>query len=278
MRMLVLAGLALSCLAALAGPSAAQSATSTTRFAAHRGGALLWPENSLLAFRHAAESLGADFLEFDVHLSKDDEVVVIHDPTLDRTTTGRGPVRERTLAELRALRLRDRTGAVTDEPVPALDDVVVLAMRTRRQMLLEIKVDEAGQRYPGIEEKVFAVLDRHGATPATVVMAFEPATWRRVRALRPDARACALYSRRTLGDLGSTLPAELDHARHAGVTFLGLHQGLLDADTVGLVRKAGMSLGVWTVNDEAAIRRFIDLGVDVIITDRPDLAKRALGR
>ena len=278
MRTLVLAGLALGCLAALAGPAVAQPATKATLFAAHRGGALLWPENSLLAFRNAAETLGADFLEFDVHLSKDGEVVVIHDPTLDRTTTGRGPVRERTLAELRALRLRDRTGAVTDEPVPALDEVVVLAMRTRRQMLLEIKVDEAGQRYPGIEEKVFAVLDRHGATPATVVMAFEPATWRRVRALRPDARACALYSRRTLGDLGSTLPAELDHARHAGVTFLGLHQGLLDADTVGLVRKARMSLGVWTVNDEAAIRRFIDLGVDVIITDRPDLAKRALGR
>ena len=276
--MLVLAGLALGGLAALAGPSTAQPVALTTRFAAHRGGALLWPENSLLAFRNAAETLGADFLEFDVHLSKDGEVVVIHDPTLDRTTTGRGPVRERTLAELRALRLRDRTGTVTDETVPALDDVVTLAMRTRRQMLLEIKVDEAGHRYPGIEEKVFAVLDRHVASPATVVMAFERETWRRVRALRPDARAGALYSRRSLGDLGSTLEAELDHARQAGVAVLGLHQGLINADTVALVRKARMSLGVWTVNDEAAIRRFIGLGVDVIITDRPDLAKSALGR
>ena len=63
--------------------------------AAHRGGALLWPENSLLAFRNAV-GLGADYLEFDVHLSKDGEVIVIHDPTLDRTTTGAGPVRERT--------------------------------------------------------------------------------------------------------------------------------------------------------------------------------------
>ena len=276
--MLVLAGLALGGLAALAGPSTAQPVALTTRFAAHRGGALLWPENSLLAFRNAAETLGADFLEFDVHLSKDGEVVVIHDPTLDRTTTGRGPVRERTLAELRALRLRDRTGTVTDETVPALDDVVTLAMRTRRQMLLEIKVDEAGHRYPGIEERVFAVLDRHVASPATVVMAFERETWRRARALRPDARAGALYSRRSIGDLGSTLEAELDHARQAGVAVLGLHQGLIDADTVALVRKARMSLGVWTVNDEAAIRRFIGLGVDVIITDRPDLAKSALGR
>lgn len=274
----MLAGLALGCLAALAGPAVAQPATKATLFAAHRGGALLWPENSLLAFRNAAETLGADFLEFDVHLSKDGEVVVMHDPTLDRTTTGRGPVRERTLAELRALRLRDRTGAVTDEPVPALDDVAALAMRTGRQMLLEIKVNEAGHRYPGIEEKVFAVLDRHRATPATVVMAFERETWRRVRALRPDARAGALYSRRTLEDLRSTLKAELDQVRQAGVALLGLHQGLIDADTVALVRNERMSLGVWTVNDEAAIRRFIDLGVDVIITDRPDLAKSALGR
>ena len=274
----MLAGLALGCLVALAGPAAAQPASKATLFAAHRGGALLWPENSLLAFRNAAETLGADFLEFDVHLSKDGEVVVIHDPTLDRTTTGRGPVRARPFAEMRARRLRARTGGVTAETVPVLADVVTLALRTGRQMLLEIKLNEAGRPYPGIEEKVFAVLDRHRATPATVVMAFDRDTWRRVRGLRPDARACALYSRRTLGDLGSTLPAELDHARQAGVTFLGLHQGLLDADTVGLVRKTRMSLGVWTVNDEAAIRRFIDLGVDVIITDRPDLAKRALGR
>ena len=99
-----------------------------------------------------------------------------------------------------------------------------------------------------------------------------------MRALRPDARAGALYSRRTLEDLRSTLKAELDQARQAGVALLGLHQGLIDADTVALIRKERMSLGVWTVNDEAAIRRFIDLGVDVIITDRPDLAKSALGR
>ena len=278
MRMLVLAGLALGCLAALTGPSTAQPVTSTTLFAAHRGGALLWPENSLLAFRNAAESLGADFLEFDVHLSKDGEVVVIHDPTLDRTTDGRGPVRERMLAELRAVHLRDRTGTLTAETVPSLDEVTGLAMRLRRQMLLEIKIDDRGRRYPGIEEKVFAVLDRHRAIAATFVMAFETETWRRVRALRPDARTGALHSRRTLASMGSSLEHELDEAQRAGVTMLGLDQGLVNAETVARVRGAGLTLGVWTVNDAAAIRRFIDLGVDVIITDRPDLAKSALGR
>ena len=278
MKGLLLAGLALGCLAALSGPSPSQSAGSTVLFAAHRGGALMWPENSLLAFRNAAESLGADFLEFDVHLSRDGEVMVIHDPTLDRTTDGRGPVRERTLAELRALRLRDHAGTLTVEALPSLDEVAGLAMRLRRRMLLEIKVDDRGRSYPGIEERVFAVLDRHRATAATVVMAFEPETWRRLRALRPDARVAALYSPRTLASMGSSLERELDAAQRAGVTMLGLDQRLVSAEALARVRGAGMTLGVWTVNDADAIRRFIDLGVDVIITDRPDLAKSALGR
>ena len=137
------------CVVALAsGPAFAQGAPATL-YAAHRGGSLLWAENSLLAFRNAV-ALGADYLEFDVHLSKEGEPVVIHDPTLERTTTGSGPVRGKTLAELRALRLRDRNAQVADETIPTLDEVVRVAAAGNRRMLLEIKVDERGQRYPGI--------------------------------------------------------------------------------------------------------------------------------
>jgi glycerophosphoryl diester phosphodiesterase len=187
-------------------------------------------------------------------------------------------VRDRTLDELRALRLRDRAGALTEEKLPSLEEVVALAMRTGRQLLLEIKVDDRARRYPGIEEKVLAVLDRHGATAATVMMSFERDTWRRVRALRPEVRTCALYSKRSIGDLGSTFRAQLAAARDAGVTLLGLHQDLVDEETVPLVREAGLGISVWTVNDEASIRRVVALGVDIVITDRPDLAKRVLGR
>src|SRR5574342_839110 len=119
---------------AMAASSPAAQAAAATLLAAHRGGALLWPENSLLAFRSAL-ALGADFIEFDVHLSRDGEVVVIHDPTLGRTTTGSGPVKDRTVAELRALRLKDRTGAVTEETVPTLDEVATVAARGGRRML-----------------------------------------------------------------------------------------------------------------------------------------------
>ena len=276
MRGTLLLALGLVAVSAVVGSvTAAAQGMIAPLFAAHRGGALLWAENSLLAFRNAL-ALGADFLELDVHLTRDGEVVVIHDATLERTTTGAGPVRERTLAELGAVRLKDRAGAMLEERIPTLDQVVALAVAGKRQMLLEIKTDERRQRYPEIEEKVFAVLDRHRFTPFTVVMAFEGATWRRVRQLRPDARVAALYSARMLP--GAAVTSELGALRQAGVAFVGLDQALVNAEVAKQARLAGLTLGVWTVNERDAIARFIDQGVGVVITDRPDLAKELLGR
>jgi glycerophosphoryl diester phosphodiesterase len=275
-RGLLLTGLALGGFSAVLGAvSAAAPDMIAPLFAAHRGGAALWPENSLLAFRNAL-ALGADFLELDVHLSRDGEVMVIHDATIDRTTDGSGPVREHTAAELRALHLKDRGGAPTAEPVPTLDEVVDLAAAGQRQMLLEIKTDHRKRRYPGIEEKVMAVLDRYRFTSFAIVMAFERETWRRVREIRPDARAGALYSARALP--ATAIEPELQALRQAGIGFVGLDQRLVTADVARQARLAGLTLGVWTVNERDAIERFIGQGVGVVITDRPDLAKAALGR
>ena len=274
MRLVMVAGWALVGLAIVAGSAGAQGKP-TTLLAAHRGGALLWPENSLLAFRNAV-ALGADFIEFDVHLSRDGEVMVIHDPTLDRTTNGQGAVKDRTVAELKTLRLKDRAGAVTGETVPTLAEVTAVASQAGRRMLLEIKVDAGRARYPGIEEKVLALLDRHRMAGSTVVMAFEPATWKRMRELRPDLAVCALYSARMLGR--TTLAAELETLRAAGVGFVGLEHTVVDTAAVARARQAGIQVGAWTVNDAAAMQRLIDAGVGVLITDQPDVAKTLLGR
>jgi len=276
MRSLTLLGWlagSLGMVAALAGATAAQSASPL--LAAHRGGSLLWPENSLLAFRNAL-ALGADFIEFDVHLSRDGEVMVIHDATLDRTTSGAGPVRDRSVTELRALRLKDRTGAVTAETVPTLDEVVEVAAQAKRRMLLEIKVDAAKARYPGIEEKVLAILDRHAMTASSVIMAFEAPTWRRVRELRPEVATCALYSARTLGR--SSLAPELETLRAAGVRFIGVEHTVVDAAAVAQAQRAGVGLGAWTVNNPADMKRMIEAGVTILITDQPDVAKTLLNR
>jgi glycerophosphoryl diester phosphodiesterase len=259
--------------AAMAGAGAAQP--TLPLLAAHRGGSLLWPENSLLAFRNAL-ALGADFIEFDVHLSRDGEVMVIHDATLDRTTTGAGPVRDHSVAELKAFRLKDRSGTVTAETVPTLDEVVEVAARAKRRMLLEIKVDAGKARYPGIEEKVLAILDRHAMTASTVVMSFEAPTWRRVRELRPEVATCALYSARALAR--TSLTAELETLRAAGVRFIGVEHTVVDAAAVKQAQEAGIGLGAWTVNNPADMQRMIGAGVTILITDQPDVAKTLLNR
>jgi glycerophosphoryl diester phosphodiesterase len=260
--------------AVVAGSAGAQDKHGTL-LAAHRGGALLWPENSLLAFRNAI-ALGADFIEFDVHPSKDGELVVVHDPTLDRTTSGSGPVKDRTLAELKALRLKDRAGALTAENVPTLDEVVAVAAKGNARMLLEIKVDASRARYPGVEEKVLAILDRHGMAGSTVVMSFDAPTWRRVRELRPDVATCALYSARMLGR--TSLAEELQTLRSAGVRYIGVEHTVVDAAAVAQARAAGIGIGAWTVNDAAGMKRQIDAGASILITDQPDVAKTLLGR
>ena len=255
---------------ALAPPAGSGPATLV---AAHRGGAALWPENSRRAFRQALD-LGVDALEFDLHMTADREVVVLHDPTLDRTSTGKGPVRELSLADLAPVRLKARDGTVTDERISTFAQVLDLAASTSVELVPEIKIDTTGQRYDGIEEKVLALLRSRGLLARATVQAFQRETIRRLRALEPKARTMFLVTR---GDVERerTRPAEaVRRASELGATDLGMNHRLIDADVVSAARVAGIRLAAWTVNEEADIRRMIDLGVDMVMSDRPDLVKR----
>ena len=257
--------------------STAAAAGPSTRVAAHRGGAALWPENSLMAFRSAL-ALGVDALELDLHLTADGEVVVIHDPTLERTSTGGGAIRDRTLADFAATRLKTRDGAPTAERVPTFAQVLDLAAPTSVELLPEIKVDGNRRRYDGIEEKVLALVRSRGLLARTTIQAFQVETIRRLRELEPAARTMLLVAR---GDVerDRARPAEaVRRARELGATDLGMNHRLIDADVMTAARAAHIRVSAWTVNEEADIRRMIALGVDLVMTDRPDLAKRLVGR
>jgi glycerophosphoryl diester phosphodiesterase len=273
-RPLVVAGVLLPVLAvALAASAGAPS----TRVAAHRGGAALWPENSLLAFRSAL-ALGVDAIELDLHLTADGEVVVLHDPTLERTSTGRGAVRDARLADLASVRLKTREGAETGERVPTLAQVLDLVAQSSSELLPEIKVDAHRQRYDGIEEKVLALIRARGLLARATIQAFQADTIRRLRELEPAARTMLLVGR---GDVerDRARPAEaVRRARELGATDLGMNHRLIDADVVAAARAAGVRLSAWTVSDESDIRRMIDLGVDLVMSDRPDLARRLARR
>jgi glycerophosphoryl diester phosphodiesterase len=264
-------------LPALAIALAASAGAPPTLVAAHRGGAALWPENSLLAFRSAL-ALGVDALELDLHLTADGEVVVLHDPTLKRMSTGRGAVRDATLADLASVRLKTPEGAATAERVPTLAQVLDLVAQSSSELLPEIKLDAHRQRYDGIEEKVLALIRARGLLARTTIQAFQGDTIRRLRELEPAARTMLLVGR---GDVGRdrARPAEaVRRARELGATDLGMNHRLIDADVVAAARAAGIRLSAWTVNDENDIRRMIDLGVDLVMSDRPDLAKRLARR
>ena len=251
------------------------SAADQPLIAAHRGGALLWPENSLLAFRNAAE-LGADLLETDVHLTADGEVVILHDPTLDRTTNGRGPVGAMKMADVAKLKLKTADGKLVDETVPKLTELFDVMQLGSAQLLLEIKVNAQRTPYPGIEKKVLDLVRANGLRDRVFIMAFEEATLTRVRAIDPDIRTVLLVSQgRAKNAAGAREAVKWTTAARANV--LGIDHRVLDAEVVSAAHAANVRVAAWTVNEESDLKRVIGLGVDVVISDRPDLARKAAG-
>ena len=241
-----------------------------TEIASHRGGAFLWPENSLLAFRQAL-ALPAEQLELDVHLSADGEAAVIHDATLDRTTDGHGPVRAQSLAALRRIRVRGTAG----EGVPSLAEAAALTRAAGRVLRLEVKADAEGRPYPGILPACLRVLDAAGMRGRTTLMSFQPRTVAEAAAAGGFLRLVLLLEARPWRGMG--VPGAIALCRAAGAAELGLPIGELDADAVAGLRDAGLAVSAWATNDEPTIRSALALGLDAIATDDPPLALRLRG-
>jgi glycerophosphoryl diester phosphodiesterase len=154
-----------------------------TQLIAHRGGPKHAPENSLAAFRQAVAQ-GVDWLEFDVQMTQDGVLVIIHDETVDRTTGGTGAVRDLTLAQIRAL------DAGSGEKVPTFKEAVELAKAHGVKILPEIK---SAYLYPGIEEKMLQELDEADYLDQTIIQSFEAASLDTLHRLNPQAQLGALY-------------------------------------------------------------------------------------
>lgn len=238
---------------------------SAALIAAHRGGAREVAENSRAAFRHTVAP-GADQVEFDVHRTADGGLVVLHDATLERTTTGTGPVAALELDEIRRLRLRDRP----EETVPTFEEVLDLLAPAAIGLRVEIKPGVEFRRYAGIETAVVAALRARGLLERSVITSF----------LLPILEAAAAAGAPRLlwlvapivqASLGSTARLT-DLARAAGVGELGLHIDRLDAATVASVRAAGLEIGAWAAHEDAQIAKALEFGLSVFTTDRPSAA------
>jgi len=237
----------------------------TSLIASHRGGSLEWPENSPTSFRNTA-ALPVDQVEFDIHPTADGEIVVIHDPTLDRTTNGTGPVATRTLAELRGLTLNGTAG----EHMLTLTELVALFAPTTIALRMEVKYDHEHVPYPGLLERALIVLDAAGMRGRTVVTSFPAATVAQAVATPGLAGAIWLVAPPVQDDIGLDGIAAV--AAAIGARAVGLRENRLDASVNRRLRARGLAVGAWAVNDEAAIRKVLGLGVDVFTTDIPTRA------
>ena len=164
-----------------------------TQIIAHRGGPNYAPENTLPAFQNAIAQ-GVDWLEFDVQMTQDGVLVIIHDETVDRTTDGTGAVRDLTFTQIRAL------DAGNGEKVPTFKEVVELAKANGVKILPETK---SAHLYPGIEENMLQMLDEANYLDQTIIQSFEADSLDTLHRLNPNAKLCALYG---LGQFSVSAP------------------------------------------------------------------------
>jgi glycerophosphoryl diester phosphodiesterase len=216
----------------------------------HRGARAVLPENSLAAFAYAI-SIGADFLEMDVAVTRDDVVVVSHDPKLKPAPVA---IRQLSLAELAR-----RTS------IPTLDQVLDLAHRGPIQFNIEIKSfpkhPELAPPPERFAELVWQTILRHKLGERTMVQSFDFRALHAMRKLAPEIRLAALY----VGPPKS-FPAI---AREAGTSIVAPHCALVTRARVRAAHAAGVAVVTWTANRPAVWKRLAAAQVDAIITDDP---------
>ncbi|WP_163996860.1 glycerophosphodiester phosphodiesterase [Pyxidicoccus caerfyrddinensis] len=247
----------------------------------HRGGAALAPENTLEAFRQAVERYRTDMLELDVHLTRDGEVVVAHDATLERCTDGTGPLAALTLAELKRLDAgfhfspdEGRTFSFRGQGVriPTLREVLRAFPALR--LNIELKPD-----VPGIEDVFAGLLKEEGALERVCMGSEQDVVGERLAARLPDA--CHFYPRDALAAFvialrgGETPPEDPRFT----VLDMPLYFGdirLVDPAFLRECAARGKWVNVWTVDDATEMEQLLQEGVGGIMTDRPDLLRQRM--
>jgi glycerophosphoryl diester phosphodiesterase len=231
----------------------------------HRGGAYLWPENSLLAFR---ESLGlpVEVLECDVHPSSDGVPMVHHDATLERMTDLAGPLVARSAAELGKARFR----GAPDETILTLSALARLVAPSDKLLRVEVKGDRDHKPYPDFLPRVLGVLAAEGMLTRSIIIAFHGGTAAAAAQEKRLAGAIWLVNSPILASLGPD--ACMAAARSLGVTGCECSMGDVTPAFIAAARKAGLSTGVWAANHRAEIEKALDLGMDAFATDDPPLA------
>ncbi|MGV3540811.1 MAG: glycerophosphodiester phosphodiesterase [Rufibacter sp.] len=241
---------------------------------AHRGASGLAPENTLAAVKKALAT-DADFIEVDVHQSKDGQVVVIHDPTVDRTTNGTGAVANLTLAELQKLDAGSKMdSAFAGERIPTLVQVLQL-VKGKKKLLIELKKGEE-EYYPNLEKNTLQLIEEQQAQEWCVLQSFHDPILERIW-----AADFVIPTHKLIVGKIPFLPIYIDHElkfggfdQYSEAAAINVHRFFASKSFIKSLHNQGFKTFIWTENKPKNIRKLLELGADGIMTDHPELVER----
>lgn len=237
---------------------------------AHRGFSGYYPENTMLAFQKVAEETVADGIELDIQLTKDGEIVIMHDEMLDRTTNGSGWLKDHTLEELKMLSVGVNVkGFFPRQTIPTLREYFTWLKTTK--LITNIELKTSYFEYEGIEEKLIAMVKEFGLEDQIWYSSFNHYTVARIKKLMPEAK-CGLLTDTWLMKIGEYATSQGAASVNARTYFCAKEGVAAD------LHAHNIALQAWTPNDAEMMQELVDAGVDVLITNYPDIAAKVLGR
>jgi glycerophosphoryl diester phosphodiesterase len=234
----------------------------------HRGASAYAPENTLTAFNLAFEQ-GADGVELDVTLTKDGIPVVIHDDTVDRTTNGHGDIRLMTLDQVKELDAAYKFDQYRGEKIPTLDEVM---RAVGKRGIVNIELKGKSVQADGLEEAVLVVIEQTGTADNVIISSFNPFALYRMSVLNPRLPRGLLYA--------DDMPLYLRRAwlrPVANPTAMHPKYSMIDERFVKWARSKKYKINTWTVDDPNEMRRLIGLGIDAIISNKPNVLRQTVG-
>jgi len=214
----------------------------------HRGASGYAPENTILSFQKAID-IGCDRAELDVRLSKDNEIIVIHDAEVDRISNGHGLISEMNLAEIKELNCPE------NQKIPTLQEVINLC-KDKIDLCIELKAE-------GTPKAVNDIILKNQLLSSVIVISFDINLIREIKKLNPDIKVGFLFDEynKEIWDFANLIPLEYICPKHS----------IADKEMIEKAHSQGLKIYTWTVNDKKIYNYLIDLGVDEMATDLPKL-------
>lgn len=228
---------------------------------AHRGASRYYPENTILSLKEGIKG-GANGLEIDVHKTKDNELVVIHDEDIERTFKGKGLVKDMTLEELKAFKCRNKNFEYNIEcKIPTLKEVLELVKSTDILLNIELKTDE--MHYKGIEEDVIELVNKYELKKQVILSSFNHESIKLCREIDRGFKTGLLYYK--------SIENIIEYSKKLGATAIHLDLKLVTKELIKEANENNIKVNVYTVNNPIYMRSLIEAGINGIFTDYPDL-------